>query len=95
MVKFSMPERLDVSNAQKIEKELVNLINGEKPDQLVCDFSQTNYISSAGLRVMLVMTKRMKSDGGQFILFKLQDQVLDVFKLAGFQAFMDIRNTLE
>jgi anti-anti-sigma factor len=92
MTKFTMPERVDVSSAPVIERELNALIAAEKPEQLVCDFSGTAYVSSAGLRIMLVMTKKMKPTGGQFILCGMQQQVLDVFKLAGFEAMMDIRD---
>lgn len=95
MVKYSVPERLDVSNSADVEKELLLLANSEKPDLLVCDFSSTTYISSAGLRVMLLMTKHMKKEGGEFVLIRLQEQVLDVFKLAGFDSIMDIRESIE
>ncbi len=95
MTKYTMPERLDVNTAPVVEGEMNELIAAEMPQQLVCDFSKTVYVSSAGLRIMLVMTKKMKTAGGEFILCGMQSQVFDVFKLSGFEAFIDIRDSVE
>jgi anti-anti-sigma factor len=95
MLKFDMPKRLDVGNAAEIEKKLTRLIAGEKPDMLVCDFSGTDYVSSAGLRIMLLITKQMNRTGSKCVLSCMPQPVLDVFKLAGFDAILDIRDTID
>lgn len=95
MLKFQIPPRLDVVTSVDVEKKLNSLLNSEKPDQLVCDFSETDYISSAGLRIMLLFTKKMKSTGGALILCGVKKPVNEVFKLAGFDAILEIRDTVD
>lgn len=95
MMTFKIPSRLDVVTSTDTEKKLNNLLNSEKPNRLVCDFSETDYVSSAGLRIMLLFTKRMKNSGGECILCGMKKPVLDVFKLAGFDAILDIRDSIE
>jgi len=95
MLKFKIPPRLDVVSSTETEKKLVSLLNSEKPNQLVCDFSEADYVSSAGLRIMLLFSKRMKNNGGECILCGMKKSVLDVFKLAGFDAILDIRDSVE
>ena len=88
-----IPERLDTLNAATVEQELNTLLeNGTK--QLACDFSATRYVASAGLRVMLIMYKKLKATQGSLVLLKLNKEVLDVFKLSGFARLMDIRESL-
>lgn len=95
MSKFKLPQRLDTSSAPDVEKKLTALLNMEKPKMLVCDFSQTVYVSSAGLRVMLVMAKTTKKVGTEFVLGNMQQSVYDIFKMSGFDSILDIRNSLE
>ena len=92
---FKMPPRLDVVTATETENTLTRLLNSEKPSRLVCDFSATDYVSSAGLRIMLLFTKRMKGCGGECILCGMKQPVNDVFKLAGFDAILDIRDSID
>lgn len=94
MSKYEMPERLDVVTAPEIEKKLIAIANKEKPEMLVADFSNTAYVSSAGLRVMLVMTKKMKAAGGSFVLSGMLPAVFDVFKVAGMNLIMEIRDEI-
>jgi anti-anti-sigma factor len=95
MLKFKIPPRLDIVSAAETEQALTRQLDSEKPNRLVCDFSETDYVSSAGLRIMLLFTKRMKSCGGECILLGVKQPVLDVFKMAGFDAILDIRDSID
>lgn len=88
-----MPERLDTLNAAEIEHELIALLDSGTR-KLACDFGGTNYVASAGLRVMLVMYKKLKASNGNLVLLSLQKEVYEVFKLSGFARLMDIREAL-
>ncbi len=90
-----MPERVDVSTAPDVEKALTQFVRAKKPDRLVCDFSETLYVSSAGLRVMLVVARLMKGIGGEFVLCGMQEPVRNIFKLAGLCGMMSIRDSVE
>lgn len=91
MLTFELPSRLDAANAATVEEQILATISTNQPDVLICDFSQTTYISSAGLRVVLMAAKKMRQNGGSLQLHHLQDSVADVFKLAGMHTILDIR----
>ncbi len=86
--------RLDAGSASLFEQECTGVIDaGEK--QLVMDFSQLQYISSAGLRVILATVKRMKAKGGDVAICSLQPVVEDVFTVSGFATYLPIYTSLE
>lgn len=84
-----MPPRFDANNAPDIEMEIKTLLAG-KPAKLVMDFSATDYIASAGLRVLLVVTRDQMKAGGKVALAGIRPQVLKVFEMAGFTSIFTI-----
>lgn len=81
--------RLDSTNSAAVETELLGRVNGGGTG-LVLDFSRLDYISSAGLRVVLVVAKRLRQAGSTFILAGLQPHIKDVFEIAGFLSILDV-----
>jgi len=74
--------RLDTGNAPQAEKLLVEIISaGEK--RVVVDFSRTDYISSAGLRVLLQVAKLVRRDG-RVVLCNANEQIHEVLEISGF-----------
>ncbi|MFQ5644320.1 MAG: STAS domain-containing protein [Thiogranum sp.] len=74
--------RLDTNNAPQAEKLLVeNISAGEK--RVVVDFSRTDYISSAGLRVILQAAKLVRRDG-RVVLCNANEQIREVLEISGF-----------
>jgi anti-anti-sigma factor len=74
--------RIDSTTSDALEKALARLVDaGER--KLVVDFSGVDYISSAGLRVFLVVAKRQKDLRGTLELTAMADAVRQVFDLAG------------
>ena len=89
----SVDGRVDASNAPTLEQKLLGLIAaGEQ--HLVIDCTQLEYVSSAGLRVLLVAAKRLSSDG-KLGLAGLNNQIRDVFDIAGFSSIFQIYRTQE
>ena len=83
--------RIDATNAALLEQKILALIDaGEK--RLVIDCAQLQYISSAGLRVLLIAAKRL-SDGGKLALATLNNQIREVFDIAGFSSIFQICRT--
>ena len=62
---------------------------------LIVDFRAVDYISSAGLRVFLVLAKRMRDLGGQLVLCEMGQPVRQVFQLAGFVPLFTIASSRE
>ena len=54
------------------------------------DFTRIDYLSSAGLRILLSATKKLKEKKGTLILFSLQEEVLEIIKMAGFDKILHI-----
>jgi anti-sigma B factor antagonist len=85
--------KIDAFNAPQLEESLNDLLNrGEK--NVIIDFSGVSYISSAGLRVLLVTAKRLHSDG-QFALCQLKREVLEIIEMVGFTKIINLYDDLE
>ena len=61
--------------------------------RFVVDFSQLAYISSAGLRVLLMAAKRVKTENGALILCGMQDHIQEVFEISGFLQILTVAGT--
>lgn len=86
--------RLDSSTSGVLEKKLLSLMEtGEK--NFLLDFAGMDYISSAGLRVLLMAAKKTKPAGGKVVLSALTDNVKEVFDIAGFTSIFTIFTTQE
>ena len=77
--------RIDASTSSRLKTVLLTAIdNGAK--QLVVDFSQVDYISSAGLQVLLVAGKKLKQQNGKIVFAALKKNIREVFDIAGFSS---------
>jgi anti-sigma B factor antagonist len=91
---FKLNGRLDSNTSQGFEKKIFQAItDGSK--HMVIDFKDLDYISSAGLRVILKATKALKREDGRIMLCSMQDYVKEVFEIAGFDSFLPIVPNLE
>lgn len=84
---IALTGRLDTSTAPSLEAELESL---EAANELVFDFKGLEYISSAGLRVLLSAQKRMKDKGGMSIT-NVNDTIMEVFEITGFTDILTIK----
>lgn len=79
--------RLDTNTSPKLEAELKRSLSGIT--ELEFDFSEVEYISSAGLRVLLAAQKVMKRQG-TMVLRGVSDAVMEVFEITGFVDILTI-----
>ena len=84
---LSLSGRLDTTTAPKLEAELKNSIN--EVERLVFDFKELEYISSAGLRILLNSQKVMNKQG-EMIVCNVNDTIADVFEITGFVDILTI-----
>ncbi|MBR4231956.1 MAG: STAS domain-containing protein [Oscillospiraceae bacterium] len=84
---FTLEGRLDTITAPELEKELKASLDGVK--ELTLDFEKLDYISSAGLRVLLAAQKTMTKQG-QMKLTKVGEAVMDIFDVTGFSDILTI-----
>ena len=85
--------RMDGSTAASIEKEILDVISAGFA-RVVLDLSQIEYISSAGLRVVVIAAKRLKQRSGTFVLCSLQPLVREVFEVSGLLGVVTIMASL-
>ena len=86
--------RLDAAAASQLEADLWSLL-AEGKSKIVVDLGGVSYISSTGLRVLLVAIKEARRDGGDLRLCRLSPRVHDIFRMAGFTAIFPIHGTEE
>ena len=86
-LRIALEGRLDTMTAPELEQELKASMDGA--DSLVFDFSHLDYISSAGLRVLLVAQKAMSLKGGMKVTH-VKELVQEVFEVTGFADILTI-----
>lgn len=79
--------RLDTTTAPELEEALGSL---EGVRHLQLDFAGLEYLSSAGLRVLLSASKRMKKQG-EMEICNVNDEIMEVFTITGFSDILTIR----
>jgi anti-sigma B factor antagonist len=79
--------RVDASNASDLEQEVKSSLDGVT--ELVFDLEKLVYISSAGLRVLLMAQKKMDKQGSMKVLH-VNDMVMEVFVNMGFKDILTI-----
>jgi anti-anti-sigma factor len=86
--------RIDTTTSGSVEDAIRHLVDSGRRNLLV-DLSGVEYISSAGLRVFLVVAKRMRDLRGTLVLSGMTEPVRQVFQLAGFMALFSVEPTQE
>lgn len=87
MLTLYVAGRIDTTNA----KEFEDVINSELKDitGLIMDFAELEYISSAGLRVLLIAIKQMKKQGSMKIVHS-NEMVKEIFEVTGFADLVEV-----
>lgn len=85
--------RLDSLSCREFESRLLAALNDS--GAIVVDCGALEYISSAGLRVLLVAAKQSRASGGRLALAALRDNPREVFDISGFSAIFAIHPTVE
>lgn len=85
----TLPKRFDVDSAPRVERDLQPVIL-QHPERVLFDFSQTDYISSAGVRMLLKLKRAISDGGGTTALTSLNRQTSYVFELTGFTKIFTI-----
>lgn len=86
-VTLTIAGRLDTTTAPELEKTVDNVLDGTK--ELVFDMAGLEYISSAGLRVILKAQKAMNAQGSMK-LTGVNDSIMEVFDITGFLDILTI-----
>ena len=84
---IALKGELNSTNSNELEKVVSDSLKNIK--SLIFDFTNLDYISSAGLRILLVAKKAMDKQGNMVVLHP-NESVMDVFEITGFKDILDI-----
>lgn len=84
---FALEGRVDTTTAPNLDAEINASISGVK--ELVLNFAGVEYISSAGLRVLLSAQKKMNAQGEMKVV-SVSEAVMEVFEVTGFSDILTI-----
>ncbi|OHE82456.1 MAG: hypothetical protein A2107_14625 [Verrucomicrobia bacterium GWF2_62_7] len=88
-------ERIDSLTSRDVETALQGVVAGGARN-IICDCTATQYISSAGLRVLLMTSKALKKAGGQLLLVCARTgYVYEVLETAGFTNIIPVFDSVE
>jgi anti-sigma B factor antagonist len=81
--------RLDTTNYNEVEVKMNSLFS-EQNTNIIFDLKELDYISSSGLRVMLMTLKRVGAAGGKLVLCNMQEGIREIFEISGFTTIFTI-----
>ena len=86
---IALSGELDIGTSDDARDRLLAAVDaGER--SLAVDFREVDYISSSGLRIFILVLKKLNSLNGRLVLFGVQEKVAQVFRLAGFSRLFSI-----
>ncbi len=84
--------KLDTQSSPDAQTQLTQLID-QGTTKLVVNFEKLDYISSAGLRILLAAAKRLKGNSGELRICSLNEVVQEVFDISGFTTILTVTKT--
>jgi anti-anti-sigma factor len=94
IVTISIKGRMDADTAPEAEKTVNSILKGDS-NRLLFDLEQLEYLSSAGLRVLLSAAKELKRREGKIVLCSLNEFVKEIFEVSGFESLIPISDSVE
>jgi anti-anti-sigma factor len=87
--------RIDMVTEGRLRAHLLPLVSGKKAEIVVLDFSGVQYISSAGLRVLMIAAKDAKTSGSKIAVAALQPHVNEIFEISRFNKVIPCHATVD
>ena len=94
IVSIAIKGRLDADSSLEAEKVVKDALGGEA-NRLLFNLGELEYLSSAGLRVLLSAAKEMRRRNGKIVLCALNEFVEEIFEVSGFQSLIPITDSVE
>ena len=85
---------LDTNTAPDAETDINKLLD-EEAQKMIISLDQTNFVSSAGLRIFLATAKKITASGGVLKLCGANDVVQEILDISGFSTILDVKKTEE
>ncbi len=84
--------RVDANTTPTLETKLSKILS-ESKQRVLIDFSRVDYLSSAGMRLLLSATKKIGAQGGKLVFCGMGEDVMEIIRMAGFDKILAIYPT--
>ena len=91
---FNLQGRIDASNSNQIHEKIMDEIESGASN-IVINFSEVSYISSAGLRILVYTSKTMKKKSGTLSICAMSKNIEKIFQISGLMGLFDVHSNLE
>lgn len=91
---ISLQGRLDTIQADPVEKKMLEILD-QGYNRVILDCKQLDYISSSGIRIFLIVQKRLITTGGTLKICNLQPNIQEIFEMSGFSMIFSIHPGIE
>jgi anti-sigma B factor antagonist len=92
VVRFVDRKILDESNIQDMGQELFQLVEEQKRNKILLNFTSVDFLSSAALGKLITLDKKVKAHGGMLKLSNIQPDIYEVFAITKLNKLFDIRD---
>lgn len=90
---FRVGGRLDAISSRKFEERFTESLQDEECNKVLLNLEMVNYMSSSGLRFLNTQTKILKDNNIHLVICSINDNIMDVIKMVGFDSILNIQNT--
>ena len=84
---------IDSKTAGDIQSKIMEKVS--ETDKVILDLTKVDFVSSAGLRLLLMIYRQIKSKNGKIVLVGVSDEIKDVMAMTGFINFFEFSQTTE
>lgn len=93
MTIISIEGSIDSKTAGELQSKIMGKVS--ETDKVLLDLTKVDFVSSAGLRLLLMIYRQIKSKNGKIILVGVCDEIKDVMSMTGFINFFEFSQTIE
>jgi anti-anti-sigma factor len=83
---------MDPSRIETMGKELLSLVSGDESENVLINFENVSFFSSAAINKLIVLEKRIRAQGGQIRLSNLRPEVRDLFSYTNLDSMFQIKD---
>jgi anti-sigma B factor antagonist len=92
VLRFHDHKIIEDINIQELGQEMFHLVEAERRDKLLLNFSSVDFLSSAALGKLITLDKKMKAHGGTLKLSNIRPEIYEVFAITKLNRLFDIRD---
>jgi anti-anti-sigma factor len=92
VVKFKDQKVMDPARIETLGKELMSLLDGDDSENMLINFDNVSFFSSAAINKLIVLEKHVRAQGGQIRLSNLCPEVRDLFSYTNLDSMFEIKD---